>query len=123
MAKTTCSCCGETVQQTVQLHSHKEIQICYQCLDWLNMRRDKKVGAHGGGWQVAGFEPIFTVTDIPRSTDHYDKMGFEIGHHDEMYAFAHRDKDLTIHLPGDSIPWKRGWSHGREAPHNKEVPA
>jgi serine/threonine-protein kinase HipA len=26
-------------------------------------------------------------------------------------------------IPGDSIPWKRGWSHGREAPHNKEVPA
>jgi hypothetical protein len=25
-------------------------------------------------------------------------------------------------IPGDSIPWKRGWSHGREA-HNKEVPA
>ena len=26
-------------------------------------------------------------------------------------------------IPGDSIPWKRGWSHAREAPHNKEVPA
>ncbi len=26
-------------------------------------------------------------------------------------------------IPGDSIPWKRGWSHGREAPQNKEVPA
>ena len=98
MATTTCSCCGESVEQAVQLHSHKEIQICYQCLDWLNMRRDKKVGAHGGGWQVAGFEPIFTVCDVPRSTDHYDKLGFEIGHHDETYAFAHRDRDLTIHL-------------------------
>jgi len=29
MAHTTCSCCGESVDQTVQLHSHKEIQICY----------------------------------------------------------------------------------------------
>ena len=106
---TTCSCCGETVEQTVQLHSHREIQICYQCLDWLNMRRDKKVGAHGGGWQVAGFEPIFTVADVPRATDHYDKMGFEIGHHDETYAFAHRDRDLTIHLTlaeGASTPSK-----------------
>ncbi len=98
MATATCSCCGESVEQTVQLHSHREIQICYQCLDWLNARRDKKVGAHGGGWQVAGFEPIFTVADIPRSTDHYDKLGFEIGHHDATYAFAHRDRDLTIHL-------------------------
>jgi hypothetical protein len=25
-------------------------------------------------------------------------MGFEIEFHDETYAFAHRDKDLTIHL-------------------------
>jgi len=48
----------------------------------------------GGRWQVAGFEPIFTVADVPRATDHYDKMGFEIGHHDETYAFAHRDRDL-----------------------------
>jgi hypothetical protein len=33
----------------------------------------------------------------------YDKLGFEIGHHDETYAFAHRDKDLTIHLTLSSI--------------------
>ena len=26
-------------------------------------------------------------------------------------------------IPGDSIPWKRGWSHGREPTQNKEVPA
>lgn len=109
MAGTTCSCCGESVDQTVQLHSHKEIRICYQCLDWLNMRRDKKTGAHGGGWQVAGFEPIFTVADVPRATDHYDKLGFEIGHHDVTYAFAHRDQDLTIHLTlaqGEATPSK-----------------
>lgn len=54
---------------------------------------------------VAGFEPIFTVDDVPRSTDHYAKLGFEISHHDESYAFAHRDRDLTIHITqaeGDS---------------------
>ncbi len=82
----------------MQLHSRRDVNICYQCLDWLNMRRDKKREAHGGGWQVAGFEPIFTVTDVPRSTDHYEKMGFVIRRHDDTYAFAHRDKDLTIHL-------------------------
>ena len=37
----------------------------------------------GGGWMPVGFEPIFTVTDVPRATDHYAKMGFEISHHDE----------------------------------------
>ncbi len=47
---------------------------------------------------VAGFEPIFTITDMPRSANHYAKMGFEVGYHDETYAFAHRDRDLTIHL-------------------------
>lgn len=47
---------------------------------------------------AAGFEPIFVVTDIPNAADHYSKMGFEIDFHDETYAFAHRDRDLTIHL-------------------------
>jgi catechol 2,3-dioxygenase-like lactoylglutathione lyase family enzyme len=50
---------------------------------------------------VAGFEPVFSVSDMARSTDHYVKMGFEISHHDESYAFAHRDRDLTIHLTVD----------------------
>jgi hypothetical protein len=97
MAPTACACCGETAE-TVQLHDHKEIRICYDCLDWLNRKRDSQIKGHGGGWMVAGFEPIFTVTDVPRSTDHYAKMGFAINHHDETYAFAHRDRDLTIHL-------------------------
>jgi predicted enzyme related to lactoylglutathione lyase len=47
---------------------------------------------------VSGFEPIFTLADVARSTDHYAKMGFEISFHDETYAFAHRERDLTIHL-------------------------
>ncbi len=25
-------------------------------------------------------------------------------------------------IPGDSISWKRGWSHGQQAPVNEEVP-
>jgi catechol 2,3-dioxygenase-like lactoylglutathione lyase family enzyme len=98
VASITCSCCGESVDQSVQLHSHRDINICYDCLDWLNRKREKQVKGQGGGWMVAGFEPIFTVADVPRSTDHYAKMGFEIHHHDDTYAFAHRDKDLTIHL-------------------------
>jgi catechol 2,3-dioxygenase-like lactoylglutathione lyase family enzyme len=97
--ESVCSCCGETTE-TVQLHDNKDIHICSRCLDWIVAKRDKQVKAHGG-WLVAGFEPIFTVADLPRSTDHYAKMGFEIGYHDETYAFAHRDKDLTIHLTVD----------------------
>jgi predicted enzyme related to lactoylglutathione lyase len=98
MAPTTCSCCGKTGEPTVQLHSHREIQICYDCLNWLNNKRDEQVKAHGGGWRVGGFEPIFVVADVARATDHYAKMGFEISFHDETYAFAHRDRDLTIHI-------------------------
>jgi hypothetical protein len=63
--------------------------------------------ARGGGWQVSGFEPIFDVADVALAANHYAKMGFEIDFHDETYAFAHRDRDLTIHLTlheGDGDP-------------------
>jgi len=104
---TTCTCCEKSGEPTVQLHSHRQIQICYDCLSWLNAKRDDQVNARGGGWQARGFEPIFIVEDVARSTDHYRKMGFEISLHDETYAFAHRDRDLTIHLTrgeGDDEP-------------------
>jgi len=102
-----CSCCGEPVEQSVRLLSRDDIQICYRCLDWLNARRERQVKAHGGGWRVAGFEPIFAVSDVERSLDHYQRLGFETSQHDATYAFAHRDKDLTIHLAqgeGDAGP-------------------
>jgi catechol 2,3-dioxygenase-like lactoylglutathione lyase family enzyme len=98
MAATTCSCCGRTGEPTVQLREHREIQVCSDCLDWLNARRDEQMSGRGGGWHVGGFEPIFVVQDVARATDHYAKMGFEISHHDDTYAFAHHDRNLTIHL-------------------------
>jgi hypothetical protein len=49
-------------------------------------------------WRADGFEPIFVVADVARSADHYAKLGFAIEFHDDAYAFAHRDRDLTIHL-------------------------
>jgi predicted enzyme related to lactoylglutathione lyase len=49
--------------------------------------------------RVVGVEPIFSVTDVPRAVAHYEQLGFSTSHHDEGYAFAHRD-DLTIHLAG-----------------------
>jgi len=101
---TTCSCCGETATDAVSLLCHPDISICSRCLDWLSGQRDRQERSHGG-WRVAGFEPIFTVSDLARSTDHYERMGFEISHHDEGDAFAHRDRDLTIHLSaGGSRP-------------------
>jgi uncharacterized glyoxalase superfamily protein PhnB len=46
---------------------------------------------------IVGVEPIFMVSDAARATDHYRRLGFAMSHHDESYAFAHRDR-LTIHL-------------------------
>jgi catechol 2,3-dioxygenase-like lactoylglutathione lyase family enzyme len=49
--------------------------------------------------RVVGVEPIFGVSDVPRAVAHYEQLGFSTSHHDEGYAFAHRDR-LTIHLAG-----------------------
>ena len=106
MATIACSCCGKSVDQSVRLHSYRKIGLCYNCLDWLSRKRDRQVKGRSGGWIVAGSEPIFRVVDVPRATDHYARMGFEISHHDETYAFAHRDRDLTVHLTlaqGDEV--------------------
>jgi hypothetical protein len=80
----------------VQLRSHPEVHICHWCLDSLNRQRDGQL--RGEGWVVAGYEPIFRVTDLVLATEHYAKMGFSIEFHDESYAFAHRERDLTLHL-------------------------
>jgi catechol 2,3-dioxygenase-like lactoylglutathione lyase family enzyme len=56
---------------------------------------------------VTGFEPIFKVADVSRSVAWFERAGFETSSHDDTYAFAHRDRDLTIHLaqaPGDELP-------------------
>lgn len=105
MTPTTRSCCSKSSGPTVQLHDHREIQVCYHCLAWMNAKRDEQVSGHDGGWRAIGFEPIFVVTDIARALDHYTKMGFEVSSHDETYAFAHRERNLTIHLAlGDGAP-------------------
>jgi catechol 2,3-dioxygenase-like lactoylglutathione lyase family enzyme len=51
-----------------------------------------------GSWLINGFEPVFKVRDITRSAEWYRQAGFEVSFHDDCYAFAHRDRDLTIHL-------------------------
>ena len=55
--------------------------------------------------RVVSVEPIFVVSDVTRAVAHYEQLGFGTSHHDEGYAFAHRN-DLTIHLAG---PIPSGW--------------
>ena len=60
-----------------------------------------------GSWIATGFEPIFIVADVARSVAWFERAGFEVSFHDDTYAFAHRDRDLTIHLAqggGDDLP-------------------
>ncbi len=46
------------------------------------------------------------VSDVPRAVAHYEQLGFSTSHHDEGYAFAHRD-ELTIHLAGQGADPER----------------
>jgi predicted enzyme related to lactoylglutathione lyase len=56
---------------------------------------------------IVGTEPIFTVTDVARAVEHYQRLGFSTSTHDETYAFAHRD-ELTIHLAHRDDPAAEG---------------
>ena len=64
----------------------------------LNGQRDGQLQLMTGTWLVTGFEPIFKVADVTRSVAWFERAGFEVSFHDDTYAFAHRDRDLTIHL-------------------------
>jgi len=77
--------------------------ICYQCLDYLNSRRAKRIAIHGGLKLLAGFDPVFSVRDVERAVDHYQRLGFTTEYHDETYAFA-RWGNLAIHLAHDDHP-------------------
>jgi uncharacterized glyoxalase superfamily protein PhnB len=60
-----------------------------------------------GTWLITGFEPIFKVADVTRSVAWFEGAGFETSFHDDTYAFAHRDRDLTVHLAqavGEDVP-------------------
>lgn len=56
---------------------------------------------------IVGTEPVFTVTDVLRAVEHYQRLGFSTSFHDETYAFAHRD-GLTIHLARRDDPAEQG---------------
>jgi catechol 2,3-dioxygenase-like lactoylglutathione lyase family enzyme len=100
VADATCTCCEETVQAWVTLWSRPDIPICYDCLDYLNSRRARQLAILGGVQPLAGFDPVFSVRDLNRAVDHYQRLGFTTEHHDETYAFA-RWGNLVIHLAHD----------------------
>jgi uncharacterized glyoxalase superfamily protein PhnB len=64
----------------------------------LNGQRDGQLQLITGSWTVTGFEPIFRVADVARSAAWFERAGFEVTFHDAPSAFAHRDRDLTVHL-------------------------
>jgi catechol 2,3-dioxygenase-like lactoylglutathione lyase family enzyme len=52
--------------------------------------------------RVVSVEPIFVVSDVARAVTHFVQLGFTASHHDEGYAFAHRNEQ-TIHLAGSGV--------------------
>jgi hypothetical protein len=103
----TCTCCGASVDWWVRLRSHPDQPICHDCLGGLNAQRVGQLQLMSDTWLVTGFEPIFKVADVSRSMAWFERAGFEVSSHNGTYAFAHRDRDLTIHLAhavGDELP-------------------
>jgi len=102
-----CTCCSASVDWWVRLRSHPDLPICHNCLDGLNGQRDGQLQLMKQEWLVTGSEPIFKVADVPRSVAWFERAGFETSFHDDSYAFAHHDRNLTIHLArvvGDESP-------------------
>jgi hypothetical protein len=102
-----CTCCSASVDWWVRLRSHPDLPICHNCLAGLNGQRDGQLQLITGKSLVTGFEPILRVADVPRSAAWFERAGFVVSFHDETYAFAHRDRDLTIHLAqaeSDEVP-------------------
>jgi Glyoxalase/Bleomycin resistance protein/Dioxygenase superfamily len=102
-----CTCCSTSVDWWVRLRTHPDQPICHNCLAGLNAQRDGQLQLMSGTWMVTGFEPIFKVAHVARSAAWFERAGFEASFHDDTYAFAHRDRDLTIHLAqalGDDLP-------------------
>lgn len=87
-----------SVDWWVRLRSHPDQPICHDCLAGLNAQRDGQLQLISGSWLVTGLEPIFRVADLASSVAWFERAGFEVSLHDDTHAFAHREKDLTIHL-------------------------
>lgn len=53
--------------------------------------------------RIIAAEPIFAVSDMERAVAHYERLGFEISHYDDGYAFAHR-QGVNLHLDRTESP-------------------
>ena len=82
----------------MRLRSHPELPICHNCLAGLDGQRDGQLQLQSGRSLVTGSEPVFRVADVTRSAEWFERAGFDVSFHDDAYAFAHRVRDLTIHL-------------------------
>lgn len=103
----TCVCCATSVEWWVRLRSHPDLPICHNCLDGLDAQRTGQLQLTSLTALVTGFEPIFRVRDVARSVAWFERAGFDVSLHDDTYALAHRDQDLTIHLAqavGEELP-------------------
>ncbi len=122
-AVAVCSCCSTSVEWWVRLRSHPDLPICHDCLAGLNGQRDGQLQLLSGQWLVTGVEVVFQVADVARSTTWFERAGFDVSRHDDTYAFAHRDRDLTIHLarveegesPGHGVLYMHCQDAGRVA--------
>jgi hypothetical protein len=72
--------------------------ICHDCLGGLNGQRNGQLQLMTGEWTATGFAPIVKVADVTRSLAWFEHAGFGTWFHDDTYALAHRDRDLTIHF-------------------------
>jgi hypothetical protein len=87
-----------SVDWWVRLRSHPDLPICHDCLGGLNAQRDGQLQLISDTWLITGFDPVFKVASATQSAGWFERAGFQVWFHDETYAFAHRDRDLTIHL-------------------------
>jgi hypothetical protein len=87
-----------SVDWWVRLRSHPELPICHDCLGGLNAQRDGQLQLISDTWLVTGFDPVFKVANVAHSIDWFERAGFDVSVHDDTYAFAHRERSLTIHL-------------------------
>ena len=92
-----CACCGNRRAPGVTFKARPDVALCDDCVGWLPTKRARERAAVAGVTCLVSVEPIFSVAQVARAVDHYGRLGFEIQHHDDSYAFAHRN-EVTIHL-------------------------
>ncbi|HEX4490181.1 MAG TPA: VOC family protein [Acidimicrobiia bacterium] len=102
MTSTICANCEQS-PGAIRLWSDRDLWICYECLDWMNDQRARQTAGRPQRQEVAGFDPIFSVADVGRAVEHYQRLGFQTRFHDDTYAFAQLGS-LVIQLAQQADP-------------------